>query len=81
MLKEIAKERFCKFESLLQAIDAGIRVGFAYTTIGVVSSPLEGFTGLKLNKTREGKDYFVAYFSGPIRSAGDYGGLCCFDDY
>ena len=72
--EEIAKEHFCKFESLLQAIDAGIRVGFAYTTIGVVSSPLEGFTGLKLNKTREGKDYFVAYFSGPIRSAGTTAG-------
>lgn len=72
--EEIAKEKFCKFENLLQAIDAGIRVGFAYTTIGVVSSPLEGFTGLKLNKTRDGKDYFVAYFSGPIRSAGTTAG-------
>ena len=68
--EEIAKEKYCKFESLLQAIEAGIRVGFAYSTLGVVASPLEGFTELKLNKTRDGKDYFVAYFSGPIRSAG-----------
>ena len=68
--EEIAKEKFCKFESLLQAIDAGIRVGFAYITLGVVSSPIEGYTELKLGKTREGKDYFKAYFSGPIRSAG-----------
>ena len=68
--EEIAKEKFCKFESLLQAIDAGIRVGFAYITLGVVSSPLEGYTELKLGKTREGKEYFKAYFSGPIRSAG-----------
>ncbi|MFA6023065.1 MAG: DNA polymerase II large subunit [Candidatus Pacearchaeota archaeon] len=68
--EEIAKEKFCKFESQLQAIEAGIRVGFAYTTLGVVSSPIEGFTFLKLGKTREGKDYFKAYFSGPIRSAG-----------
>jgi len=67
---EIAKEKFCKFENLLQAIEAGIRVGFAYATLGVVSSPIEGFTELKLNKTKEGKDYFVPYFSGPIRSAG-----------
>jgi DNA polymerase II large subunit len=36
----------------------------------VVSSPIEGFTELKLGKTKEGKDYFIAYFSGPIRSAG-----------
>ena len=68
--EEIAREKFCKFESLLQAIEAGIRVGFAYNTLGVVSSPIEGFTELKLGKTKEGKDYFVPYFSGPIRSAG-----------
>jgi len=68
--EEIAKEKFCKFRSLLEAIDAGIRVGFAYTTLGVVASPIEGYTGLKLGKTRDGKDYFKAYFSGPIRSAG-----------
>ncbi len=68
--EEIAREKFCKFESLLQAIEAGIRVGFSYVTLGVVSSPLEGFTELKLGKTRDGKEYFKAYFSGPIRSAG-----------
>ncbi|MCW8966832.1 MAG: DNA polymerase II large subunit [Candidatus Pacearchaeota archaeon] len=68
--EEIARQEFCKFESELQAIDAGIRVGFCYWTIGVVSPPIEGFTGLKLQKTRDGKDYFVAYFSGPIRAAG-----------
>jgi len=68
--EEIAKEKFCKFENLMQAIDAGIRVGFAYITLGVVSSPIEGFTELKLGKTKDGKDYFIPYFSGPIRSAG-----------
>ncbi len=68
--EDIAKEKYCKFNSLIEAIDAGIRVGFAYTTLGVVSSPLEGFTELKLGKTRDGKEYFQVYFSGPIRSAG-----------
>lgn len=68
--EEVAKQKFCQFETLLQAIEAGVRVGFAYATLGVVSSPIEGFTDLKLAKTRNGKDYFVAYFSGPIRSAG-----------
>jgi DNA polymerase II large subunit len=68
--EDIARERYCKFENLLQAIDAGIRVAFSYFTLGVVSSPIEGYTGLKLGKTRDGKDYFIAYFSGPIRSAG-----------
>ncbi len=68
--EEVAKQKFCKFASLLEAIDAGIRIGLAYVTIGVVSSPIEGFTGLKLGKTKEGKEYFIAYFSGPIRSSG-----------
>ncbi len=68
--EEIAKQKFCKFASLLEAIDAGARIGFAYVTLGVVSSPIEGFTKLELGKTRDGKEYFVAYFSGPIRSAG-----------
>ncbi len=68
--EETAKEKFCKFHNLLEAIDAGIRTAFAYITLGVVSSPIEGFTQLKLQKTKEGKDYFVVYFSGPIRSAG-----------
>ncbi len=68
--EEIAKQKFCKFENQLQAIDAGIRLAFAYVTLGVVSSPIEGFTGLKLGKTKDGKEYFKAFFSGPIRSAG-----------
>ncbi len=68
--REIAEEKFCKFRDKLEAIDAGVRVGFAYMTLGVVSSPIEGYTGLKLGKTRDGKDYFIASFSGPIRSAG-----------
>jgi len=68
--EEVAKQKFCQFASLLEAIDAGIRIGFAYTTLGVVSSPIEGYTGLTLGKTRDGKDYFIVSFSGPIRSAG-----------
>ena len=68
--EEVAKQKFCKFGSLLEAIDAGIRLGFAYITLGVVSSPIEGYTKLGLGKTHDGKEYFKAYFSGPIRSAG-----------
>lgn len=68
--QEVAEEKYCKFNSLLEAMDAGIRVGFAYATLGVVSSPIEGFTGIKFKKTKEGKDYIEASFSGPIRSAG-----------
>ncbi|MEM2031461.1 MAG: DNA polymerase II large subunit [Candidatus Pacearchaeota archaeon] len=68
--EEVAKEKFCKFRSLLEAMDAGIRLGFAYLTLGIVVSPLEGLTHIKIKKTRDGKDYIAAYYSGPIRSAG-----------
>ena len=68
--EEVAEQKFCKFDNLIDAIDGGIRVGFGYITLGVVSSPLEGYTGIKVGKTRDGKDYLKAYFSGPIRSAG-----------
>lgn len=67
---EISSEKFCKFNDNLEAIDCAIRIGFAYITLGVVSSPIEGFTGIKVGKRRDGKDYLVASFSGPIRSAG-----------
>ena len=68
--EEIAKEKFCKFKDLPEAIDAGIRVAMAYTTLGVVASPLEGYTYFKFKKTKKDKDYISAYYSGPIRSAG-----------
>ncbi len=68
--EEVAKEKFCKFSNLLEAIDAGVRIGFSYDTLGVVASPIEGYTGLSLGKTLDGKDYFIINFSGPIRSAG-----------
>jgi DNA polymerase II large subunit len=68
--EEVAKQKFCKFDNLHDAIDCGIRVGFAYQTIAVVASPIEGYTELKIEKTRDGKEYFKVYFSGPIRSAG-----------
>ncbi len=72
--EEVAKEKFCKFKSHEEAIDAGIRVGFAYITVGVVSSPLEGFTHFEKKKTKKGEDYLCLFYSGPIRSAGGTAG-------
>ena len=68
--KEIAEGKFYKPKTKLEGIDAGIRIGFAYLTLGVVASPIEGYTGIEIGKTKEGKEYFIANFSGPIRSAG-----------
>jgi len=68
--EEVSKQKFCQFKTLLEAINAGVRIGFAYITLGVVSSPIEGFTELRIGKTRKDEEYFIACFSGPIRSAG-----------
>lgn len=70
---EVAQEKFCAFSDKREAMEIGIRVGLAYITNGVVSSPLEGFTKLGIKKRRDGKEYFALYFSGPIRSAGGTG--------
>src|SRR3989344_3063185 len=51
--EEIAKEKHCKFTSHLEAVEAGARIGIAYLTLGVVSSPIEGFVSLHLLKTKE----------------------------
>lgn len=68
--KEVAEEKFCKFDNKTIGIDVGLRIGFSYLTLGVVASPLEGYTGLTIFKDKKGSEYFNIKFSGPIRSAG-----------
>lgn len=67
---EVSEGKFCEVRDLREAIEIGLRVGLAYITNGVVSSPLEGFTKLAFKKRMDGKDFLALYFSGPIRSAG-----------
>ncbi len=76
---EVAQQKFCTFKDELEAIVIGVRVGFAYNTLGVVSAPLEGLTTIELKKRldygTEGRDgkkgyYFCIDFAGPIRNAG-----------
>ncbi|MEW5896729.1 MAG: DNA polymerase II large subunit [Nanoarchaeota archaeon] len=68
--EEVAQEKHCRFRDKLEAMEVGIRVGFAYLTLGIVSAPLEGFIGLKIKKRRDGKEYFALQYAGPIRGAG-----------
>ncbi|MBW2998828.1 hypothetical protein KY321_04785, partial [Candidatus Woesearchaeota archaeon] len=75
--EEIAKQKFCKFETELEAIEVGIRTGFAYHTLGIVSAPLEGFTNIEIKNRRDGKKYFAINFAGPIRGAGGTGASVC----
>ncbi len=68
--EEVAKEKFCKFKSKKEAIEVGIRTGFAYHTVGVVAAPLEGFVELDIKKTRDNKEYLAMKYAGPVRGAG-----------
>lgn len=69
--EEVAQEKFCKFKDQHEAVDIGIRTGFAYVTVGVVSSPLDGIvtTEFKERMDKRGK-YISISFAGPIRNAG-----------
>jgi DNA polymerase II large subunit len=71
---EVADQRFCSFDNKLEALEIGVRVGFAYLTLGVVSAPLEGFIGFEIKKRRDGKEYLAMSFAGPIRAAGGTAG-------
>ncbi len=69
--EDVAKQKFCKFKDEKEAIEVGIRTGFTYVTLGVVSSPLEGFTHLDFKDRNDGQGkYMCIYYSGPIRNAG-----------
>ncbi len=68
--EEVAKEKFCKFKNKKEAIEVGIRTGFAYLTLGIVAAPLEGFIGIEVKKRKDGKEYLALRYAGPIRGAG-----------
>lgn len=68
--EEVAQEKFCQFANKLEAMEIGIRTGFAYLTLGIVSAPLEGFIGLKIKKRKDGQEYFALQYASPIRAAG-----------
>lgn len=74
---EVAQEKFCKFKDKKEAMEVGIRTGFAYHTVGIVSAPLEGFVELLIKKRRDGKEYFAPKFAGPIRGAGGTAASVC----
>jgi DNA polymerase II large subunit len=67
---DVAKEKFCKFDTKKDALEIGIRTGFTYLTGGIVSAPLEGFVGVKIKKRSDGKEYIATIYAGPIRGAG-----------
>jgi len=75
---EIAQQKFCAFKDELEAMTVGVRVGFAYHTLGVVSAPLEGLHTIELKGRLDGKGkYFCLNFAGPIRNAGGTAAAVC----
>ncbi|MEM2115438.1 MAG: DNA polymerase II large subunit [Candidatus Woesearchaeota archaeon] len=75
--KEVALQKFCRFETVEECIIAGIRTGFAYITLGIVAAPLEGITEVNIKKRRDGKDYLAIKFAGPVRGAGGTAAAVC----
>src|SRR3989344_2966723 len=52
---EVSQQKFCTFQDQREAMEVGMRVGLAYITNGVVSSPLEGFIRLEVKKRKDGQ--------------------------
>jgi DNA polymerase II large subunit len=76
--EEIAKQQYCTFDDQKKAIEIGVRTGFAYVTVGVVSSPLDGLIDITLKKRLDGAgEYFCLNFAGPIRNAGGTAASVC----
>ena len=74
---EISSNKFIKFNNMEEALNIGIRVGFAYITLGVISAPIEGISQINLKKRYDNEDYLSIYFSGPIRAAGGTAAAVC----
>ncbi len=72
--REVAEEKFCKFKDKKEALEVGIRVGFSYITLGVISAPLEGFIDVSIKKRRDGGEYISMNYAGPVRAAGGTAG-------
>ncbi|MBI4146130.1 DNA polymerase II large subunit, partial [Candidatus Woesearchaeota archaeon] len=69
--EEVAQQKFCTFKDQKEAMDIGIRIGFAYVTVGVVSSPLDGIVNIEIKERIDKRGKYVCMnFAGPIRNAG-----------
>ncbi|MFH0961339.1 MAG: DNA polymerase II large subunit [archaeon] len=68
--RDVFEEKFIKFKTVEERLEAGVRVGTGHLTLGIVTAPLEGITKIVSKPTRGGGKYISIYFSGPIRSAG-----------
>ncbi|MCJ7429118.1 MAG: DNA polymerase II large subunit [Candidatus Nanohaloarchaeota archaeon QJJ-5] len=68
--REIAERSFHEFDELVDAVDAGLRVGLAYMTGGITTAPLEGIADVEIKDNDDGSEYLAVHYAGPIRSAG-----------
>ncbi len=76
--EELAQGKFCKFQDKKEAMEVGIRTGFAYVTVGVVSSPLDGIVNIEIKKRVDNRgEYICVNFAGPIRNAGGTAAAVC----
>ena len=74
---EISNNKFIKFKNIEEGLNIGIRIGFSYITLGVISAPIEGIGKIELKNRMDGEKYFCINFSGPIRAAGGTAAAVC----
>src|SRR3989338_1849808 len=76
--EEIALEKFCKFKDKKESLEIGVRTGFAYSTVGVVSSPLDGLINIDFKDRLDKRGQYICLnFAGPIRNAGGTNAAVC----
>ncbi|MEW5760655.1 MAG: DNA polymerase II large subunit, partial [Candidatus Thermoplasmatota archaeon] len=65
--KEVVHRAYKSYED---GVYQAIRTALAILTEGVLVAPLEGVTGVKIDKNNDGSSYLAVQYAGPIRSAG-----------
>ena len=61
--KEVSEQKFCKFKNIIEAAEIGVRIGFSYLTLGVISAPIEGFINFEIKQTTQNKNYLEMNFA------------------
>jgi DNA polymerase II large subunit len=68
--KWIVEGRFDVPKDAAKLAEQSVRTGLALLTEGVVAAPIDGVSGVTIDRNPDGSNYLSVYFAGPIRAAG-----------